>query len=182
MIETGELRLVGEQIQLRPMELKERQRFFEWATRSASTPFWYGELYGDEIPSYIVFKLDWPNYYFDGSRPLEGRSFAVLLDEQAIGQINYNEIDLEDQSVSLDILIPNPTHHGLGYGSQAIRLLTSYLISELQIRVFRIEVSPQNPKAIGAYRKVGYRETGRFVRNRIPWIIMELMAEHFVPA
>lgn len=170
----------GKQISLRPMRLEERRQFFKWATCSESTPYWYGELYGDEIPTFTVFKHEWPDYYFDGSRPMSGRCFAILLKGEPIGQINYNEVDLREKRVNMDVLIPETHNHCHGYGSEAIWLLTRHIFQDLRLNICSIEVSPHNPKAIRAYEKVGFGETNRFVRDGITWVFMELKAENFV--
>ena len=131
--------LQGERISLRSMTLRERPQFFRWATRSDATPYWYGELYGDEVPSYVIFKLEWPSYYFDGSQPELGRCFMILKDGRPIGQINYNKISSRDKSVELDILIAKHEDLGHGYGTDAIRTLTTYLFKAMGVRRCRIK-------------------------------------------
>ena len=174
--------LRGDNVQLRPMTLPERQRFFKWATHSDATPFWYGELYGDEVPSYVVFKHEWPDYYFDGSRPQEGRCFAIVLNGIPIGEINYNVIDQHTHSVDLDVIIGSKENQNKGYGSEAIRLLTAWLFEKMGVSRCHIEVSPHNPRAINAYAKAGYRETDRFERDGIIWVNMEVLQEFYIGA
>lgn len=175
------MKLAGKHVHLRPLTLKERPKFFRWATQSDATPFWYGELYGDQIPSYVVFKHEWPDYYFDGSQPQKGRSFAIEVAGELIGQINYNEIHTEDQSVELDILIARSDYHGLGYGSDAIRVLTHYLFSKMGIRRCRIEVVAQNPKAYYAYLKAGFVHRYTYIRENIEWKVLEKLPQEATP-
>jgi hypothetical protein len=47
--------LEGKKVSLRPMTVEEITTFYEWATQSEATPFWYGELQGDKVPSYEKF-------------------------------------------------------------------------------------------------------------------------------
>ncbi|MEL6588778.1 MAG: GNAT family N-acetyltransferase [Bacteroidota bacterium] len=176
------MRLEGKHIHLRPMTLPERQKFFRWATHSDATPFWYGELYGDEVPTYIVFKHEWPDYYFNGSRPREGRCFAIIKDEKAIGEINYNVIDPHTHSVDLDIIIGSKSDQNRGYGSEAIQLLTTYLFEHMHVERCHIEVSPHNPRAIAAYNNAGFYETDRFQRDDIIWVNMEVLKEAYIKA
>ncbi|MDX2287098.1 MAG: GNAT family N-acetyltransferase [Bacteroidia bacterium] len=173
--------LHGEHIFLRPMTIRERYLFFRWATRSDAAPFWYGDLYGDEPPSYFAFKADWQDYYFDGSRPEKGRCFAIMLAGKPIGQINYNEIENSDRSTELDILIASALHQGLGYGTEAIRLLTEYLFREMGVRRCRIEVVSRNPRAVRAYEKAGYRHSYSYIREGITWLVMEELAPEYLP-
>jgi len=171
------MKLEGKRITLRPMMLRERSQFFNWATRSDATPFWYGELYGDEVPSYVVFKVEWPDYYFTGSHPQKGRCFVIERERVPIGQINYNSIDAVDHSTELDILIADHKNQGQGLGTEAIRLLTGYLFREMSVRRCRIEVISRNPRAIRAYEKAGYAYTYTYIREGIEWLVMEIMAD-----
>ncbi len=173
--------LEGNLIRLRPLALRERPRFFNWATKSAATQFWYGELYGDDIPSYVVFKLEWPDYYFTGEKPEKGRCFAIEHQGQPIGQVNYNEIHRYDRSTELDIIIARQEHHGHGYGTEAIQLLTHYLFTQMAVRRCRVEAVPANPRAIRAYEKAGYQRSYTYIRGGIEWHVMETLADP-VPA
>lgn len=169
--------LEGNLIRLRPLTLRERPRFFNWATRSDATQFWYGELYGDDVPSYVVFKLEWPDHYFTDAKPEKGRCFAIEHQGKPIGQINYNEIHRYDRSTELDIIIAKQKHHGHGYGTEAIQLLTHYLFTEMAVRRCRIEVISANPRAIRAYEKAGYQHTYTYIREGIEWHVMETLAD-----
>ncbi len=171
------MNLAGNQVLLRPMTLRERPKFFQWATRSDATPFWYGELSGDEVPSYVVFRTEWPDYYFTGSQPSKGRCFMIEYQSVPIGQINYNQINQDDLSTELDILIANHQHQGQGLGTEAIQLLTQYLFDHMKVRRCRIEVISQNPRAIRAYEKAGYQHTYAYIREGISWNVMEILAE-----
>lgn len=166
--------LQGKKVSLRPMTVEEIPVFYRWATQSEATPFWYGELQGDRIPSYEDFLKDWKRYYFDGSEPERGRSFVILINSRAIGQINYNDINREDNSVELDIIIAEDKDKNKGYGSDALQTLSAYLFKETNIRKCWIEVITKNPRAIRAYEKAGFRKTKVFVDTGIECIRMEL--------
>ncbi len=168
------MELMGAYISLRPLTVKERPLFFRWATQSAATPFWYGELYGDEVPDYPDFKHDWQKHYFDGSAPRKGRCFAILLMGKPIGEINYNEFHSLDRSVELDIIIADEINMGKGYGSDAIHTLVQYLFTEMDIDICRIEVVTRNPRAIRAYEKAGFIKTLTYPANGVEYQVMEL--------
>lgn len=167
--------LAGERVQLRPMCLPERKLFFRWATRSDATPWWYGERYGDSVPGYEAFKVDWHDAYFTDGQPEKGRAFKIMYLDEAIGQINYNEIHPADLSTEMDILIAANQHHGLGLGTDAIRTLTRYLFESLHVSRVRVEVIPQNIPAIRAYEKAGYRRIYTYILNGIEWRVLEML-------
>lgn len=155
--------LKGNAVTLRPMTVEEIPLFFQWATQSDATPYWYGELQGDKIPSYEEFLKDWKIHYFDRSAPEKGRCFMILVDNDAIGQVNYNEIDRDDNSVELDIIIADDRHKNKGYGSDALRTLTRYLFREMDVQKCWIDVIKKNPRALKAYKKAGFKITKTFI-------------------
>lgn len=166
--------LQGEKVVLRPMTVEQIPIFYEWATQSDSTSFWYGELYGDHIPTYEEFIRDWKRYYFDGSEPEKGRCFMIFVGNKAIGQVNYNEINRKNNSVELDIIIAEDIEKNKGYGSDALKTLAKYLFQNMNIQLCWIEVITKNPRAIRAYEKAGFKITKTFAKNGVEWNHMEL--------
>ena len=164
----------GEKVVLRPMTVDEMPIFYQWATQSDSAPFWYGELYGDHVPAYEEFTRDWKRYYFDGSEPEKGRCFIILVGDRAIGQVNYNDINRENNSVELDIFIAEDADKNRGYGTDALKTLVKYLFQNMNIQLCEIEPFTKNPRAIRAYEKAGFKSTKTFVKNGIEWNHMEL--------
>ena len=106
----------GKKIILRPMTVDEIPVFYKWATQSEAAPFWYED---GHIPTYEEFIQDWKGYYFDGSEPEKGRCFIILVSDRAIGQVNYNQINRENNSVELDIIIADDADKNKGYGTDA---------------------------------------------------------------
>ena len=156
------------------MTVEEIPLFFEWATQSDAAPYWYGELSGDQVPTLEEFLKDWKRYYFDGSAPEKGRCFVILIDDTAIGQINYNEIDKRNNSVDLDILIAEDRYKNKGHGTDALQTLTRYLFLEMDIQTCWIDVAYKNPRAIRAYQKAGFKIIKKFVDTGIECLRLEL--------
>ena len=167
--------LKGNAVILRPMTVEEIPLFFKWATQSDATPYWYGELQGDKIPSYEEFLKDWKSHYFDGSAPEKGRCFMILVDNEAIGQVNYNEVDRGDNSVELDIIIADDRHKNKGHGSDALRTLTRYLFREMDVQKCWIDVIQKNPRALKAYKKAGFKIIKTFIDMGIECYRLELI-------
>jgi RimJ/RimL family protein N-acetyltransferase len=156
------------------MTVEEIPLFFEWATQSDAAPYWYGELQGDRIPTFKEFLKDWKRHYFDGSAPEKGRCFVILVDDTAIGQINYNEINRKDNSVELDIIIAKDEYKNKGYGTDSLQTLSRYLFLEMDIQTCWIDVILKNPRALSAYQKAGFKITKTFVDNGIDCLHLEL--------
>lgn len=143
----------GDKVTLRPFTENDPELFYHWATQSDATPFWYGKLYGDIVPSKEKFFSNWKSYYFDGSKPKLGRCFLILVKDIPIGQINYNKLD--QNSTELDIVIGDSKNWGKGYGSDAMKTLTNYLFDE-GVREVWVFVLKRNPRAIKMYEKAGF--------------------------
>ena len=149
---------------MRPLLQDEAELVYEWATSSDATPYWYGEMYGDQIPSREDFFADFKPHYFDESDPEKGRAFAIEIDGNIIGHVHYNNIDRSDNSVELDIMIMDRENWNRGYGSDALRALSSYLFEHKGIGTCFIEAILKNPRAVRAYQKAGFRTTKTFER------------------
>ncbi len=156
------------------MTVEEMPQFFEWATQSDATPYWYGELQGDKVPTFKEFCKDWKKHYFDGSAPEKGRCFVIFMDDTAIGQVNYNEIDRKNSSVELDIIIAEDRYKNKGYGTDALQTLSKYLFLVMDIQTCWIEVVCTNPRAIRAYQKAGFQITKTFIDAGIECLHLEL--------
>ena len=138
------------------MKTIEKNLFYNWATKSDATPFWYGDLYGDTIPSKEKFFNNWKAHYFHDSNPELGRCFVILRTDTLIGQINYNKIDQENSCVEIDILIADSRYWNRGYGSDAIRTFVRYLFEQFKLLLIWIACIKTNPRAIKTYQKAGF--------------------------
>jgi len=164
----------GEKVVLRPMTVGEIPIFYKWATQSDATPFWYDD---GRIPTYEEFTQDWKRYYFDGSEPEKGRCFVILVDNRAIGQVNYNEINRETNSVELDIIIAEDVDKNKGYGTNALKTLVNYLFQNMNIQLCWIEAVTKNTRAVRAYQKAGFKITKTFLSNGVECNHMELSSK-----
>lgn len=168
------MQLTGERVRLRPITPWERMLFYTWATTSSSTKYWYGELYGHKIPTYEEFLSDWKDYYFDGTQPENGRCYVIEVNGKPIGQVNYNKINRKTNSVEVDIIIADEADKGRGYGSDALKTLSKFLFHRMSIKKCEIEVVTNNPVAIKAYQKAGFKIVNSYIRKGIEWNHMEL--------
>lgn len=168
------MRLEGKNVAIRPMLLKERQKFFQWATRSDATQFWYGEISGDDVPTYVVFRTEWPDYYFSDEMPERGQCFVIEHNGEGIGEINHNEITLSDQTTYIDVLIAERRNQEKGLGTEAIRLFYEFLFEHRGVRKVKIEVPLKNQRAIRSFCKAGFSHTYTFHRGAIHWQVMSV--------
>jgi aminoglycoside 6'-N-acetyltransferase len=89
-----------------------------------------------------------------------GKSFAIELDGELVGLIQFHEEDEPDfRHAGIDIFLAERVH-GLGLGTDAVRTLARHLIRERGHHRLTIDPAAGNAAAIRAYEKVGFRRVG----------------------
>lgn len=111
--------------------------------------------------------------------------FAVLVDGEVRGLVQYAEEDDEDyRHASLDIFL-DPAVHGRGVGRDAVATLARYLVDERRHHRLVIDPAADNTAAIHCYASIGFRPVGvmrRYERDTQGggWhdgLLMDLLAE-----
>lgn len=156
---------------LRPLTPADKDLFYQWAVRSDATPFIFGNEGG--LPTWEELFTDYQPHYFDGSDPLQGQSFGIVVDERLIGQVNYDSIDPLDNSAELDIWIANSPDTSRGYGTDALNTLVEYLFTQLGVEVCTIVPAASNSRAVRTYEKAGFRLAREVTHNQVRWLHME---------
>ncbi len=151
----------GQRVRLRPATLEDKQRIYLALARSDVTDILLGHPSQNHTPllSYEAFCDDYKQHYFDDSYSEGGRCFVIEVDGQAVGQVNYNDIDRGQSRTELDIWMFSEQYCGHGYGSEALSLLCDYLQSQFEVDGFCIKPSASNPRAIRCYEKAGFRRS-----------------------
>lgn len=148
----------GSIITLRPAIISDREKIFKWLTESDVTSSMMGPPnYSDHpIPTWEEFKNDYRETFFNDSGNGKGRNFIIIANETQVGTIGYDRVDRRKSIAELDIWIKEIQYCGLGYGTDALNALTTYLFKEYGIANFIIRPSVRNKRAVRAYFKVGF--------------------------
>ncbi|GKU77401.1 GNAT family N-acetyltransferase [Paenibacillus sp. L3-i20] len=85
----------------------------------------------------------------------------TLEDDRLIGFVALFAIEWNNQAGRLAIGIGDPTDQGKGYGTDALRMVLRYAFHELNLNRVGLDVIEYNEAAVGAYKKVGFKEEGR---------------------
>ena len=97
---------------------------------------------------------------FPASDEPDSTRFAILVDERVAGMIQYGEEDEPDyRHATIDIFL-DPSLHGQGLGTLALRLLVRHLIDERGHHRITIDPASENAAAIRSYEKAGFRPIG----------------------
>jgi RimJ/RimL family protein N-acetyltransferase len=152
-------RPVKTQVALRPATLDDRRNVYEWMAASDVTASMMGPpIFSDApVPTWEEFCADYVEYYFDGSREHDGRSFIIEVGGVAVGHVSYSGMDRERRVAELDIWLHSEAACGRGYGPAALELLARQLRERFGIRRFYMQPSRRNPRAIRAYERAGFR-------------------------
>lgn len=153
------MELTGQKVILISIKPKEKEEFYQLATQSYGSRFWYDQERKSKRTKTEFFQ-DWKNTYFDPDNPDEGQCFWIIVNGQKIGQVNYNKIHPRDKKVELDIIIGPKEYLNKGYGTDALKTLTTYLFNNFDLNKIWIEARANNPRAIKAYQKIGFKPEG----------------------
>jgi aminoglycoside 6'-N-acetyltransferase len=136
----------GESVVLRPLEPADIPRLLEIGRQPEVARWW---------TSVTEQKL---------TAKAEGRddvtALAVLVDGEVSGMIQYHEEDHpEYRSAGIDIFLSADVH-GRGLGTDAVGTLARWLVRERGHHRVTIDPAVENPAAVRAYEKAGFRPVG----------------------
>lgn len=77
-----------------------------------------------------------------------------------VGHIQLFGARTKDRCATIGIALDRE-HIGLGYGSDAMRVIVAYAFREMGLHRIQLAVAPYNPAGIRAYEKAGFVEEGR---------------------
>jgi aminoglycoside 6'-N-acetyltransferase len=111
-------------------------------------------------------------------------AFAIELDGEVVGLIQYHEEDDEMyRHAGIDLFLSEQVH-GRGLGTDAVRTMAQYLIRDRGHHRLVIDPAADNVAAIRAYEKAGFKPVGVMRRyERLPggeWhdgLLMDLLAD-----
>jgi aminoglycoside 6'-N-acetyltransferase len=163
--------LQGELVRLRPASPADVARLAEIRRTPEVYARWRG---GDDMAAAVEEDLAEPDMV----------AYVIELDDRVVGWIQWQaEDDPDYRHASIDIYV-DPSVHGRGVGTDAVRTLARHLIADHGHHRLEIDPAVDNVAAIRCYTKVGFRPVGVLRRSeRGPdgtWhdgLLMDLLAE-----
>ena len=116
------------------------------------------------------------------------RPFAVLLDDEHVGNVILDRIDWYLQTARLSIYVGEPGARGAGVGSSALRLALVEGFAHMTLHKIWLTVHARNFAAITTYSRVGFRLEGilrdEFLLNaeRVDLLYMAMLRGEFEAA
>ncbi|HXF44733.1 MAG TPA: GNAT family N-acetyltransferase [Burkholderiaceae bacterium] len=151
----------GSKVRLRLAQLQDRERAYAWFAHSDLTPSFVGPpLYSEHSPpSFEAFCETYQPFYFDGTRPFDGRALMIEAGGTDVGFLSHGPVCLRHEVVELDLWLAARALCGKGYGSEALALACDWMQSAYGIDRFVVRPSRRNVRALRALRRAGFRET-----------------------
>lgn len=128
--------------------------------------------------------------YLDSMLTSEEPTFVIHERETRapVGLCGLDAINVEDGTAEFSIVIGDRSFQGRGLGTEAARLTLEYAFDVLGLHNVWLQVSANNPAAIRAYEKAGFRHIGlrrqsvRVGRAYIDDVYMDAIASDFEPS
>jgi diamine N-acetyltransferase len=151
----------GPKIALRRARPQDIARAHRWLAESDLTsnsmgPPWFAER---PVPTPEQFLVRFPQHYFDGTRPFEGRALVLSSAAVELGILVWRRIDLMRDLVELDIWLAATEYCRQGIATEALDLACTWLQSSYGVNRFLSRPSRRNVRALRCARHAGFRET-----------------------
>lgn len=108
-----------------------------------------------------VYDRDQCDAYFDRHVRLGRAHLAVMLDDEAIGELVLKNIDPEKKCCELGISMKNDDCKNRGYGTQAERLALEYAFTVMGLETVYADALRGNTRSQHVLKKAGFTETHR---------------------
>lgn len=142
----------GELVRLRAIEPDDLDRYLRWmndpeVTRTLSMRYPIGR----EAEREILERMGNRGSY-------RSVAFAIEVCEtgEHIGTVDLGSPYFESRWGTLGLVIGAKEHRGKGYGTDAVRTLCRFAFWEMNLRLVRLTVFPENERARRAYERVGF--------------------------
>lgn len=109
-------------------------------------------------------------------------AIATQEEDRFVGEAVLHELDADNRSCGFRISLRGPSVFGMGYGTEATRLILQHAFQTVGLHRVELEVYDLNPRARHVYQRVGFVEEG-VRRDALFWdgrfhdaIVMSLLA------
>ena len=82
-----------------------------------------------------------------------------------IGLIDLRDVQPENRTAEIGVMIGDKRYWNGGYGSDAVRTLTRFAFRVMNLQRVHLRTYEYNPRAVAAFRRAGFREEGRLRRH-----------------
>lgn len=171
-------KLEGKQVYLSPINLEDCETYTRWINDLNTTV-----RLGNASATISLYS----EKAFLENMVKEQNQFAIIKkeDDQLLGNCGLLEVNHIHNTSKVGLFIGEDANRGKGYGTEALSLLLSYSFKVLNLNNIMLQVFAFNENAIGAYKKLGFREIGKRSQSYLldgtyyDEIYMEILAKDF---
>lgn len=147
-------KLIGKNIYLAPKNIEDAEKYVEWLNDFRTTDY-LGK-------SGKIMTLENEKEYLTKAMDDEATlDIVTLAEDKLIGTVGLESIDHLNRTGTLGIFIGDVEEREKGYGTEAIKLILDYGFNYLNLNNIKLDVVEFNNRAIGCYKKCGFKECGR---------------------
>lgn len=143
-------RLTGDQIYLRPLQLKHAtEEYLSWLNDSSTNQYLRTQqetMTG--LKKYLQERIDRDDIFFAG--------IFDQVNDRHIGNVQL-EIDEAKKNGGMGIMIGNPAYRGKGIGTEVTRLVVRYAFNDRGLEEVWLKVKAKNLAGRRAYEKAGFK-------------------------
>lgn len=144
--------LTGPRIGLRPCREPDLPRLLEILREPAVASHWSEA--DDAFDRQELLSGDDP----DGDERIT--TFVIVLEDEVIGWIaGWEKLHRDYRHAGVDLFVTTP-RQGKGYGTEAVRLVCTFLFEVREHHRITIDPAADNLRAIRSYEKVGFKRVG----------------------
>lgn len=119
------------------------------------------------------FLTQWSNFtyplteeqYVERMESMDFKVFAIEQDDTLIGTVQIFSIDYTNKTAYIGCYLLNPNLRGQGLGADALKQLTEYAFSDLELEKVILAVWDYNIGAQKCYEKVGFVKFGEYTHS-----------------
>ncbi len=149
--------IYGEHIRLRAVEREDVKKFFEWVNDPEVT---HG------LTLYLPMSMSDEEKWFERASNRDPNTKPLAIDVRdddgwrLIGNCTFFDIDTIARSGELGIMIGDKSVWNKGFGTETMRLLLRHGFETLNLNRIMLKVHADNPRAVRAYEKAGFKMEG----------------------
>lgn len=88
-------------------------------------------------------------------------AWVIEAEGRMIGELRLDDVDMRDRRGTLALGILDPAALGLGYGTEAVRLIIAHAFGQMGLHRIGLRVLAYNERAIRCYQRCGFVIEGR---------------------
>jgi len=162
--------IIGSKIKLRDKRLADALDDYIWRTDPELAWLDAAPLLTTTFSTYLSDYADELRY----PSPARHRFAVETLEGKHIGNCSYYNIDETKAEAELGIMIGNRDYWDMGYGTDTVTTLISYIFHQTNLKRIYLKTLDSNIRAQKCFKKCGFSLDGHMVRDGFSFKLMEI--------